>query len=304
MRHATLLVANPAANLNPTAVSQTQCEQAQWPHLLIQTHREPAHVAPTLMEPVPELQLILRTAGASQMTLTAGGHVRRFRPRPGDLFLTAAHQPPYQMQRESLCGQPVETTHLYLGSQLLTQTAAETLGVDEAAVKLSEGSCLRDPLLRHLTLALSRELASPAAGSRLFTDTAAQLVAAQLLRRHCTVRYALPERGGRLAPARLRQLTDYIQAQLTQPISLSELAGLACLSPYHFCRVFKRTTGLSPNQYVINQRLSQARHLLGAGHSVQQVAAAVGYEDSARHFAQLFRRYAGCTPAQYRQRRA
>ena len=303
--YATLLVASPAAGPRPdsalVAVPQTQVlHQAQWPQLLIQLHREPAQMALTHMRPVPQPQLILRRTGVSDMTLVAGGRVRRFRPRPGDLFLTAAHQPPYEMQRESVCGQPVLTTHLYLSPQLLARTAAEMLGVEAARVELRDGSCLQDPLLRHLVEGLGQELATPAAGSRLFTETAAQLVAVQLLRQHCTLRYALPERGGQLAPDRLRQLTDYIQARLDQPIALGELAALACLSPYHFCRVFKRSTGLSPNQFVISQRLSRAQELLRAGQAVGPVAAAVGY-DNPRHFAQLFRRQVGCAPAQYRQ---
>ena len=304
MNYATLLTAAPPRgsflDALPDAITQTQVrQQAQWPALLIQTHLEPATVAPTWMKPVPKVQLILRRVGASQMTLTGGGRLRHFRPRPGDLFLTAANQPAYEMRRESLCGQPVQSTHLYLEPALVAQTAAATLGIDPASVELREGSCLRDPLLNHLVRALGEELATAPASS-LFTDTAAQLVAAQLLRQHCSVRHAVPKGGGKLPAERLRQLTDYIQANLTQPISLAELASLACLSPYHFCRVFRRSTGQSPNQYVIAQRLTEARQLLRAGHTGTQAAYAVGYDDP-RYFARLFRQHVGCTPAQYQQ---
>lgn len=307
LKHATLLVAGSPAASSPrrpaAAVAQTQVlRQAQWRQLLIQTHREPGTIAPTRMQPVPEVQLILRRVGVSKMTLTAGEQVRGFQPRPGDLFLTAPHQPAYEMQRESLCGRPVQNTHLYQSQQLLTQAAAETLGVDAARVELREGSCLRDPLLKQLTLSLGQELTRPAAGSALFAETAAQLVAAQLLRQHCTVHYRLPEQTGKLVPAVLRQLTAYIEERLAEPLTLQELAHLACLSSYHFCRLFKNTTGLSPNQYVIARRLHQARRLLRAGQSTAQVALAVGYADP-RHFARLFRRHVGCTPADYRSQR-
>ena len=300
LTYATLLTAAASPDSSPAAVPQTQVRQrAQWPALLIQTHLEPGTVAPTWMKPVPKVQLILRRVGASQMTLTGGGRVRHFRPRPGDLFLTAANQPAYEMRRESLCGQPVQSTHLYLEPALLTQTAAETLGVDPASVELREGSCLRDPLLNHLVRALGEELATAPASS-LFTETAAQLVAAQLLRRHCSVAYAPAAQPGKLPALRLRQLTAYVQEHLAEPLTLGELAGIACLSAYHFSRVFKHTTGLSPTQYVISQRLDQAQRLLRAGYAIRQAALAVGYEDP-RYFARLFRQHLGHTPAAYQR---
>lgn len=308
VKYATLLVAPPSAPEEGKpisgAVPQTRVlRQAQWPQLLIQTHVEPGNIAPATMKSVPEVQLILRRVGYSKMTLTGGGSVRCFEPRPGDLFLTAPHQPAYNMQRTSLCGWPVQNTHLYLSAPLLARAASETFGVDAARVELRDGSCLRDPLLRQLLLTLGRELASRTAANPVFTETVAQLVAAQLLRQHCTIRHYLPEPTGRLAPALLRRLKNYIEERLAEPLTLQELASIACLSAYHFCRVFKHTTGLSPNQYVIAQRLHRARQLLCAGQPTGQAALAVGYADP-RHFARLFRRHVGCTPAAYRLQQA
>ena len=98
-------------------------------------------------------------------------------------------------------------------------------------------------------------------------------------------------------------MTAYIDERLAEPLTLQELAEVACLSAYYFCRVFKRTTGLSPNQYVIARRLHRAQQLLRAGQPTEQVALAVGYADP-RYFARLFRRHVGCTPASYRGQRA
>ncbi len=68
------------------------------------------------------------------------------------------------------------------------------------------------------------------------------------------------------------------------------------MSAYHFRRVFKQSTGLSLNQYVIGQRIKRAQRLLGQeGLSVTQVARAVGYH-STEHFARLFRRHTGLLP--------
>ena len=133
-----------------------------------------------------------------------------------------------------------------------------------------------------------------------FAETATQLLAAQLLRRHCAFVHELPaHRGGQLPAERLRQLRDYVQAHLRESIRLEELAALVFLSPYHFCRVFKRTTGLTPHQFVIQQRLERAVSLLrGSGLNVSQVAEAVGYA-SPTHFAQLLVRHTGRLPTEY-----
>lgn len=315
LHHATPLTANTSTDhresvdqsIGPSSACTTHdlvthtrvMQQHQWKQLLIQSHREPKHVDPVIIKPVPEPQLILRTSGVTRINLNTNGIRRLYIGQPGDLFLTAPKQDPYELQWTSLIDQPVETLHLYLSSRLLGQTAAELLGVDASRIALQDGSCLVDPLLQQLAFSLGQELNHPSAGGDLYTQTAAQLMAIQLLRQHCILRYAVPERGGKLAPARLREVKDYIMAHLDQAISLDSLAAVACMSVYHFCRVFKRTTGLSPYQYVIERRLARAQQLLKINHPVTQVALAVGYE-SARHFAQLFQRRFGCSPSQFK----
>lgn len=304
--NATQLVAPASRQLRvdqPSAesVGQTRIiQQQQWNHLLIQTHQEPMQVAPVQIKPVPDPQLILLLSGAMRMSLTANGSVRQYSAKPGHLFLTPAHRESYELRWTSLSDQPIRTLHLYLTNSLLLQTAVEVAGVDANRVELRDDSCIVDPLLRQLSYSLGEELDKPEAGSRLFTQMAAQLVAVQLLRQHCTVQHTIPEHGGKLTANQLRQLKDYVLAHLNQPLTLGQLADLVHMSPYHFCRVFKRTVGLSPNQYIIKQRMQRAQELLRRGQDVGQVAYAVGYE-SQSHFAQLFRRHTGCPPAQYRQ---
>ena len=273
--------------------------QEQCTHLLIQTRHDPLDVPPTLIKPGPDPQLVLRVSGFSQMALTANGTTRRYKPRPGDLFLTPPGQEPYELQRSRLSDQLVRTIHLYLRHRLLAQTAAELVGTDAAQVELQNKSCFADPLLHQLASSLGQALEQPAAGSNLFAETAAQLVAIQLLRQHSTTQHRIPERLGKLAPERLRQLHEYIVNHLDQPITLDSLAAIACMSAYHFCRVFKRTTGKSPNQYVIDLRLKQAQELLRTGCPVALAAQAVGYPN-AHYFARLFHRHIGYPPSQWR----
>jgi AraC family transcriptional regulator len=79
------------------------------------------------------------------------------------------------------------------------------------------------------------------------------------------------------------------------------MAGAAGLSPNHFSKLFKRSTGLSSHQYVIRQRIEKAKALLaGTNLSVAVVAQACGFSDQA-HLTRHFRRLVGATPARFRR---
>lgn len=139
------------------SVGQTRViQQEQWNHVLIQTYQEPMQVAPVLIKPVPDPQLILLTSGTMRMNLAVNGSVRQHLTKPGHLFLTAAHQEPYELQWTSLSDQPIQTLHLYLNNSLLVRTAVEVAGVDAHRVELRDGSCIVDPLLQQLSYSLGR----------------------------------------------------------------------------------------------------------------------------------------------------
>jgi AraC family transcriptional regulator len=80
------------------------------------------------------------------------------------------------------------------------------------------------------------------------------------------------------------------------------LAGLTGLTSYYFLRLFKRSTGQTPLQFIIRARMERARKLLAAPRaSVTDVAMAVGYE-SVSHFITLFKRHTGMTPLEYQKK--
>ena len=88
-----------------------------------------------------------------------------------------------------------------------------------------------------------------------------------------------------------------MNAQLADDFSLTRLARSAELSEYHFSRMFKRATGLSPSQYFIGLRMAL---LIETQRSVIDIGLEVGYS-SPSHFSQVFRREVGVTPSAYRQ---
>jgi AraC family transcriptional regulator len=111
----------------------------------------------------------------------------------------------------------------------------------------------------------------------------------------------LPLRG-RLAGWQRKAVCDYIEENLHQDISLAELAAIARLSPYHFCRAFKETVGEPPHRYQMRRRIEQAKTLLvKPSLSVSDVATTVGYGSPSR-FSALFRQVTGHSPRDYRRR--
>lgn len=107
-------------------------------------------------------------------------------------------------------------------------------------------------------------------------------------------------RGG-LAPVVRRRLADYIEAHLAQPITLGELAQVACLSEFHLARMFRVSFGMPPSAWVAQRRLDRARVLLKeSALPLQQVADACGYADLS-HFSHRFKDAVGTPPGKYRQ---
>jgi AraC family transcriptional regulator len=158
----------------------------------------------------------------------------------------------------------------------------------------------RDPFLEHLGLALYADLTAPGIGSRLFAESIAQLLVVHLLRTYATAPHVVREYTRELPRARLRRVLDFIHTHLTTDLSLTTLATTVGMSPYHFARLFKQSTGRSPHQYVLDQRITQAKHLLATtALPIATIAYQVGFA-SQSHLARHFRQRTGVTPKAYR----
>ena len=109
----------------------------------------------------------------------------------------------------------------------------------------------------------------------------------------------LPTNKG-LSPERLRRVRDYVEAHLDDDLSLTVLADIACLSPYHFSRSFKEAAGVGPQRYVIQRRLERAKSLLRRSKEpLAMIAQEAGFADQS-HLTAIFRREMGVTPGRFR----
>ena len=186
-----------------------------------------------------------------------------------------------------------------------------TIGISRAAlvaasdtandVALRKAAALSDARVGALLAAVNAERLAGFPSGRLFLDSVEQALAAALVEGH-SVRHPRPitHRGG-LAPVRLRRVIELVQTRLEDDLSLEELAGSAQLSLTHFVRAFRHSTGHSPDQYVLRQRVERAKEILrNPKLRVLDVALACGFKTQ-QHFARVFRLVCGASPSEYRR---
>jgi AraC family transcriptional regulator len=103
-----------------------------------------------------------------------------------------------------------------------------------------------------------------------------------------------------LTHTQLQQVLDYIHTHLDRDLSLSEIAEIINISPTYFASLFKQAIGISPHQYVIQQRVEQAKLMLSKTDlAIADIALQVGFS-SQSHLTQQFKRFTGMTPKQIR----
>ena len=105
-------------------------------------------------------------------------------------------------------------------------------------------------------------------------------------------------------PPALRRPLEWMRLFYFQSVRVEQLAEMSGLSPSHFNRLFKRTFGTSPIDWLRRERISQAkRRLVESGETIKQIAEQVGYADRF-FFSKDFKRYTGTTPGEFRAREA
>jgi AraC family transcriptional regulator len=171
----------------------------------------------------------------------------------------------------------------------------------EGAVELRMYRRFADPRLRALVTSVHAETVAGFPGGRLFLDSAEQEIAAALVHGHAARRAPARVHRGGLGSARLRRIKELVDATMEDDLSLDEMAHSVGLSTAHFARMFRKSTGETPHQFVRRQRVERAKAILRAPDArVLDVAVACGFKTQ-QHFAQVFRDVCGVSPTEYRQ---
>lgn len=147
---------------------------------------------------------------------------------------------------------------------------------------------------------LKAEIAQDTPDGGFYAEALGRVLCHELVRLNGATAVSVPQSGG-LAEWQKKRLTDYIEANLDQPISLAAMAEIVRLSPYHFARAFKRSFGVPPHRYHMTQRIEATKSLLGkTSVPVTEIALRFGFSDTSA-FTAGFRRVTGRSPTEYRR---
>lgn len=110
----------------------------------------------------------------------------------------------------------------------------------------------------------------------------------------------LPDDFNRLPKSKLNRILSFIERHLEAEICLEDLAAEAGMSVFYFARMFKHSTGKSPHQFVLEQRIEYAKYLLvQTEEPLAEVALRCGWANQS-HFTTSFKQKVGVTPRRYR----
>jgi AraC family transcriptional regulator len=223
------------------------------------------------------------------------------RIKKGSFFLTTGGGP-YECRWKALTPEPFLAMQTFVALPVWRRAMEDVFGAKAGKVRLRDLSAFTDPDLNWMMERVREELMAKRASPMRVQGLA--LVIATHLARHYAEVVDKPDTGSPSLPGfKLKQVTDWIATHLDEEFDLEKLARQAGLSKFHFHRLFKRATGVSPAKYQLTARMSEAqKRLRETKQSVVAIALDLGYS-SPSHFAQVFRRELGMTPSDYRQQR-
>jgi AraC family transcriptional regulator len=218
--------------------------------------------------------------------------------QPGEITIVPAGMALEWIQKDASTN---EAFHVYLHPSVVRHTA-QSIDFDYGHISIEPRFGVRDEHIHHIALSLYCELKEANVIGRVYADSLAKLLAMQLVRGYSYLKDVQVSRGG-IAPRKLRKAIEFINENLDkeQTVALAAVAEEVQMSYFHFSRAFKQSMGVSPNLYMIEQRVERAKKLLsGTDLPIADIALRVGFA-SQSHFTTTFRRLAWTTPKAFRE---
>jgi AraC family transcriptional regulator len=189
------------------------------------------------------------------------------------------------------------------GIVLLQKNALDRIGRESGFIipELQARETIDGPILRSLVEVLLHEKNEGFQNGTLFTDSVSNAFASHLLHHYSVSPPSRQNSVGGSGPSVLRRCKDLMEANIESDIRLGDLAREAGMSSSHFIRSFRETTGQTPYQFLLHQRVKRAQSLMRDPRaSLTEVALASGFADQ-HHLARVFRRITRMTPSGYRR---
>jgi AraC family transcriptional regulator len=156
-----------------------------------------------------------------------------------------------------------------------------------------------DPFMWHMTRSIEIQMRARRTLEKSFVESIAMVIGQHLLTHYTDTPYQSQLIGG-LPAYKVRSATEYVRKHYQRDISFKDIADHLQMSPFHFARMFKHSTGESPHQFIVRCRIDAAKKLLIEGErGIADIAFEVGYK-SQSYFTTRFAQFVGATPAAFR----
>lgn len=266
-----------------------------WRGFLFELHRVDGQSLQDVQ--VPHTLVGMHLGQPTRVEVAENGEFKEKLFQPGDIALIPAGTR-YSIRFSG----PAEFIVLSLSPELISRASLEIHGIEPSDLRILW--CHRDHFISE-TLQNIREAAECGGNvDRTYVEMLANSLASHLVRNSNQTDSHLRNLTARgLSLTRLTNTVEFIRNTPYREISLKTMSGAAGLSAFHFARMFKLSTGLSPHQFVLKRRLEIGADMLtGSNTAISEIAAELGFADQS-HFTMHFKRLNGIAPAAYRRKK-
>jgi len=271
----------------------------KWKGLFVRRYRFPRVVDRFLVPATPEPLISCSIAGSAEFREREIGDAwLTTQIGRGHVFITRSRTP-YEVTHTSPAGAELEIVqvHIAVDQFLAALNVAYPGKIDKVEVIDFSG---RDEALANLCFACAEMVSTRTPGKSGRVADLTRLFASYLAEKYITATTEKPDFHSGLPIWHLRKVEDHVRGNIAEEISVEMLAKLVELSPFHFSRVFKQATGMTPLEFVTRERITHAQQLIReTSRSLIDIGLEVGYA-SPSHFAKVFRRVTGVSPTEFR----
>lgn len=244
-----------------------------------------------------EIQITLPQTNAQariQYSSSTGKKIHR-QIETGQAFLVAQNQ-----SHELDWQHTAELTLVYLHPRFFSSAINNSIENNHLEI-CDRFSLVNDTLIQEVGIIFRYLCSSGMATEKLYVENLANLLAVHLLKHYLNYDLKVSPLYQRLSQKKLKLILEYIDDNLDRKINLSDLAAIAGVGKFYFCRLFKSSLNLTPYKYVLQQRIKRAKKLLKYSDSpICDIALDCGFS-SQSHLAKHFRSMVDTSPMNYRR---